>query len=200
MLPSISSDRLACTSATATSTVNPIPSESTTRAAGAPGRCRLARARRSTIRRGRPTRRAAATIRVPARRNTAKEATAPATYHNATARSVAVSNSSAASATPARQAPTNGPSGTPRGAGATISRNNAPGITRPTAASGGSANSSTASAPYAAASASGAGCRPARNGTGSSLTTNGATVSGTRPPSTKPTPIPTAARMPICAA
>ena len=72
MRPSISLERLACTSATVTSTVSPIPNDNTTRAVGAPGRCRLASARRSTIRRGRPARLAAATISAPAARNTAK--------------------------------------------------------------------------------------------------------------------------------
>src|ERR1700730_12075032 len=95
---STSCERLASTSATATNTVSPIPSESTICAVGAPGRCKLASARRSTGQWGRPSRLATQRIAAPAARNNAKAAIAPSTNHSATFRSCAVTTARDASA------------------------------------------------------------------------------------------------------
>ena len=81
----------------ATSIVRPSPSERTTEGVGAPGRCRLASARRRPGRFGRGSRRAVATTRAPAARNTAKLPAAPQTNRKAIQRSLAVKMAIAAS-------------------------------------------------------------------------------------------------------
>jgi len=155
--PSISTARLPSTRATAIITLSPMPRESTIRAVGAPGRCRLPSARRNSGRVGRGRRRAPATTSAPASRNNRKAESVPPTYHRAILRSAAVKTTSAARPSAAAPLAASASGAKWRRAGDTRSRNSAPGGTCPIAASGHSEKTSVVSRPKIPANASGNG-------------------------------------------
>lgn len=152
--PPISRERLASICATATSTVKPRPSESPTVAVGAPGRCRLARARRSSGRRTDPKRRMPAINVQAVNLSTKAAARMPTITWTASPRSVDCKTAKTARPDMATALATKGKCcGRARG-GTTSARKRSAGVTAAAAARGPSVTASATRIPEAAASAS----------------------------------------------